>query len=109
MSTPETNEPTFTPFWPLCLLALSLLIFLGWQTTLSARQYMATVRALDQQALVEGQAAEAERRLQSLMLDLVLLAKTDADARLIATRYQIRYNPPPTQVPPGAQPAGTTR
>jgi hypothetical protein len=39
----------------------------------------------------------------------VLLAKTDADARLIATRYQIRYNPPPTQVPPGAQPAEAKR
>jgi len=93
MNTSEENTNLFTPFWPLCLMAVSLAIFLGWQVTTAARQYIALLRLADQQTLLTGQAAEAESRLQAMMMDLLKVSKTDADARAIVNKYGIKFNP----------------
>ena len=103
MSSPEENTNLFTPFWPLCLMALSLACFMGWQVTAAARQYIGLVRLADQQTLQTGQAAQAESKLQAMMMDLLELAKTDADARAIVSKYGIKFNAAPA--PASALPA----
>jgi hypothetical protein len=46
----------------------------------------------DQQAVMATQAAQTESKLQSMMTDLLLLAKTDAEAQTIVTKYNIKMN-----------------
>jgi len=100
MNPREENTTLFTPFWPLCLMAVSLTAFLGWQVTTTARQYVALLRLADQQTVLAGQAAQAEGKLKAMMMDLLELSKTDADARAIVTKYGIKFNPAPATVPP---------
>ena len=95
MNTREENSALFTPFWPLCLMALSLAAFLGWQVMAAARQYIALVRLADQQTSMASQAVQAESKLQAMMMDLLEIAKTDADARAIVGKYGIKFNPAP--------------
>lgn len=100
MNTREENTPLSTPFWPLCIMALSLAVFMGWQVTTAAQQYFALLRLADQQTVMTGQAAQAESQLKALMMDLLQLSKTDADARAIVSKYGIKFNPAPSLVTP---------
>ena len=86
--------PVFSPFWPICLLAASVLVFLIWQVVGAARQHESLVSLGRQQAALAGQAAQTETQLQSLMMDLLQLAEQDEEARAIVTKYNIRFNPP---------------
>jgi hypothetical protein len=99
MNTPAENANLPTPFWPLCLLALSFLAFLGWQATTAAQQYIGLVRLADQQTVLAGQAAQAESKLQAMMMDLLELSRTDADARAIVGKYGIKFSPSPASAP----------
>jgi hypothetical protein len=94
MNQREENMTLFTPFWPLFLMVVSLAVFLGWQVTLSVQQYIASLRMQDQQAALTEQAAQAETKLQTMMMDLLELAKNDPEARAIVGRYNIKFNPP---------------
>ena len=100
MNPHEENTMRFTPFWPLCLMALSLGCFLGWQVTTAARQYIGLMRIADQQTLQAGQVAQAESKLQAMMMDLLELSKTDADARAIVGKYGIKFNAAPAPALP---------
>lgn len=109
MNMPESPSNTFSPFWPLCLMASSLVILLGWQLNVGVQQYIASQRMADQQATLAAQAAQTESKLQAMMSDLLLLAKTDAEAQSIITKYNIKLNAdkPGTGAPPApALPAG---
>jgi len=99
MNTREENTMLFTPFWPLCLMAVSLVCFLGWQVTTAAQQYIGLVRIADQQAIQAGQAAQAESKLQAMMMDLLELSRTDADAQAIVGKYGIKFNAAPPPAP----------
>jgi hypothetical protein len=94
MNQREENTSLFTPFWPLFMLAVSLTVFLGWQVTASVQQYIASLRMQDQQAALTEQAAQAETKLQTMMMDLLELAKKDPEARAIVGKYNIKFNPP---------------
>jgi len=93
MNPREESTTLFTPFWPLCLMAVSLATFLGWQVTISVQQYIGLVRLADQQTVLTQQAVQAESKLQAMMMDLLQLSKTDADARAIVGKYNIKFNP----------------
>lgn len=92
MNKTESSDNTFSPFWPLCFMAFSLVIILGWQLTIGVQQYIASIRMADQQVLMAKQAAQTESKLQSMMTDLLLLAKTDAEAKTIVAKYNIKMN-----------------
>jgi len=102
--THASQEVTST-FLPQLLVALSILILLGWQVYSGSRQYFAFMRMSDQQAVLVSQAAQAENKIQSMMTDLLRLSQTDADAKTIITKYRITYNPP-RQAVSSDQPAG---
>jgi hypothetical protein len=92
MNKTESPTVTFSPFWPLCFMAFSLVIILGWQLTIGVQQYIASLRMADQQAVMATQAAQTESKLQSMMTDLLLLAKTDPEAQTIVAKYNIKMN-----------------
>ena len=94
----ENVNKIITSFWPLCLLAVSLTVLLVWQVTLAGQQYVALVRLSDQQVVMTQQAVQTENKLKTMMMDLLELAKTDADARAIVTKFNIQYAPPPSSV-----------
>ena len=96
MNNNETNnsECAVSAWGPQFLVALSVLIFLGWQVFVASRQHFALIRMSEQQAVLVNQAAQTESKIQSMMTDLLRLALTDADAKAIATKYRITYNPP---------------
>ena len=43
--------------------------------------------------LLETEAAQAETRLQALMMEVLDLAKTDADAKEIVLKYNVKFTP----------------
>ncbi len=92
MNMSESSNTSFSPFGPLCLMALSLIIILGWQLTVGIEQYLGSIRMIDQQAAIANQAAQTESKLQAMMTDLLLLAKTDTEAQKIIAKYNIKLN-----------------
>jgi hypothetical protein len=90
-------------FLPFTLLALALLLVLGW----NAREAYA-VRTSGQQVLQRNvalleQAAATEGKLRAMLTDLVELAKTDPAAQAIVAKYDIRFNAgQPSAQPPAA-------
>ena len=101
MNKTESLTVTFSPFWPLCFMAFSLVTILGWQLTIGVQQYIDALRMADQQAVVAKQAVQTESKLQAMMTDLLLLAKTDAEAQTIVTKYRVKMNAdkPETRAP----------
>jgi hypothetical protein len=108
----ETNDndirSALNPFWPMSFLAAAVIIFLAWNIVVGARQYVGGLRISDQQAAASVQAAQAEEKLRTMLMDLVALSKTDADAQTIVSKYQINFSPPqqpaPEQKPPAPAP-----
>ncbi len=90
----ETNSNQYTAFWPLCLLALSIGILLGWQVLLAGQQYISLQRMAEQQAVTTQQAAQAESKLQAIMMDLVELSQSNKEALAIVKKYGIKVTPP---------------
>ncbi len=100
MNHSQGNADRLTLFWPFCLVSLSLVVFLGWQVSLSVRQYIGSVRIAEQQDLLDAQAVQTEAKFQSMVMDLMALARTDPDARKIVDKYGIKYNPAPSPAQP---------
>lgn len=105
MNQNQVGADRLTLFWPFSLVSLSLVVFLGWQVSLSVRQYIGSVRVAEQQDLLAAQAVQTEAKFQAMVMDLMTLAKTDKDAKEIVTRYGIQFNSSPSQ----AQPAEVVR
>jgi hypothetical protein len=62
----------------------------------------------DRQALVK-QSADVQQKLQTLVLDLLLLAKTDEDAKAIVAKYNIQQNANQSAPENAPAPAETTK
>ena len=85
--------PAFSPFWPVFLLSITMIIFLGWQISIGVRQYLQGVRFAEQQELMVARAAEVESNFQALMMDVLELAKTNPDVQAIVRNYNIQFTP----------------
>lgn len=107
MNTPSAPG-VFSAFLPLCLVSLSVAIFMGWQVSLGIEQRQELIRMGERQKSLASQAAQTESQLQALMMDLLRLAETDKDARAIISKYNIRFNPPADAAAPAAT-AGTAQ
>ena len=91
---PAQSEPkgTFTPFWPLVLLAASLATVLLWNLVLASREYYQALRLRDRQVEAAAQAIATEQKLKALMMELLAMSEADRDAQAIVEKYQVRYN-----------------
>lgn len=94
------SEKSFSAFLPVSLVALAIIILLGWNLSLEIRLHSNNVRIQAQQEIQLGQAAQVEAKLQQMMADLVTLAQDDAQAEAIVKRYGIAFNPPKNAVNP---------
>jgi hypothetical protein len=81
-------------FGPFVLATLGLMFILGWNAVLASRQHAAAAQARARQTDLLQQAANTERNLQALLMDLVVLARTDPQARAIVEKFKIQYNEP---------------
>jgi hypothetical protein len=88
------STPTFSAFLPLVIVELTVIVFLGWQLSIGARQYMQGRDIAGQQEIMLEQAAQIETNFQALMLDVIALAERNPDVSAIVENYNIRYTPP---------------
>jgi preprotein translocase subunit YajC len=81
-------------FIPLVILAISLIVLLGWQVSESSTQ-----RTMLENALTRGQAAvtqaqQVQGTVSKLATDLLQAAQTDDTAKAIVNKYNIKENAP---------------
>ena len=81
-------------FWPFALLAASLIIVLGQNLWTVRDQKAALTNAIDQQRPALEQSRQVQVRFQKMMVDLLQMAQTDAEAKTIVTKYGIAITPP---------------
>jgi len=90
----QLQENKFNLFWPFVLLAASLIVILG-QNLLTVREQKANLtQVVEQQKPTLEQSRQVQMRFQKMMVDLLQLAQTDAEAKTIVTKYGIAINPP---------------
>ena len=90
---PTNNLYKDCSFWPQLLVAMSVMLFLGWQLTAALQQRQSLRHLVDQQSVLVNQAAQVEGAFKAMMTDLVSLSSSDADARAIVAKYRISFNP----------------
>jgi len=86
---------------PFALLCAALAVVLINQTANTFKQRTALregkaqlIDAYKNREPLVKQSAELQKKLQDLVLDLMLLAKTDEEAKAIITKYNIQQNAP---------------
>jgi hypothetical protein len=111
----ESNSSGGKSFLPIVLISLSLIVFLSWQWNVIAKNrdnLNTTKQKLDEFVTnnipkLDDQVAKARQvqsGLEKLVLDLLEVAKTDADAKAIVTKYNIQQQAPPAGAPSPAKP-----
>lgn len=108
VETTRSSEPSI--HLPFALMCCAVAVFLWAQT--SAQFNQASEMKKNQATLKEAYAKreilvknslEIQQKLQDLIMDLLILAKTDEDAKQIVAKYNIQQNGTPTA--PAAAPA----
>ena len=95
MSEQTQIEKPANPFLPIALVAVSIVCFLG-PTACDASQIKTNLTAArDQQATGLAQSQPIMARFQKMMMELLALSQTDADAKQIVTKYGIAVQAPP--------------
>lgn len=107
MSSDPVSRTDFGPFLPLLVLAIALVISLGWTLGGLRAQYGAGLRIEGQQQQQLSQASAMENKLRQMMMELVVLAKQDSDAAGLVAKYGITFQPGPAPAAIPAAPAGT--
>lgn len=104
----ETETPISQPvarsyhgFWPVLLLGLSILLIFAWEVRVNIFTRESARQLQQQQVAVVDQATKVQARLEKLVRGLVELAKTDAEAQKLVTKFGIKLNNPtvPTSTP----------
>ena len=87
---PQDDRPAgASPFWPLLVVILTVLVVVGWQFTIVRQQRAMLATEVVQRERVVQQARNVEAGLQRLIADLSGLAGTDNDARAILEKHQV--------------------
>ena len=88
------NEKPANPFLPIALIAVSIICFLG-PTAWDASQIKTNLTsARDQQAKGLADSQPIMARFQKMMMEMLALSQTDADAKQIVTKYGIAVQQP---------------
>ncbi len=89
-----SDSTNLNPFFPVILVALSGIIFLGSELSLKWGQREKLQATLDQRSKALLQAKQQKAPLEAIARDLVELAKTDATARALVNKYGLTTAPP---------------
>ncbi|MEM1158827.1 MAG: hypothetical protein AAF649_12160 [Verrucomicrobiota bacterium] len=94
---PVTQSAPASPFIPILMLSVAMLLLLIWQCVV-AWQTRGNLRTqFEQRKPLVAEAQRVQSNVQKLVNDLLILSETDADAKKVVDKYQIRRNPPAAQ------------
>ena len=99
----EELAPDRSAFWPVALIASSLIVLIGWDLGVAATAHANGILLRDQQVKIVDQAKKVQADLEKLARDLIEVAGSDAEAKAIVTKYTISVNAPPAPAPAPAQ------
>ena len=102
----EDSAQALSAFLPLSLLALSLMIVLGWQVSNSNSQRNLLQQGITNREPVLQQARQAQAGLQKLVVDLIDASKDDNDAIAIIAKYNVQIAGKPVVTAGPAAPVG---
>ncbi|MGF1678849.1 MAG: hypothetical protein ACFCUX_06620 [Candidatus Methylacidiphilales bacterium] len=90
----KTTSFQTSPFIPLLLVNVALLLILSWQlwSAWSARSNLRT--QFEQRKDVVRQSEQVQGNVQNIINALIDLSATDSDAKQIVDKYNIRRNAP---------------
>jgi uncharacterized membrane protein len=93
----NTNSSSPNAFWPISILAVSLIAILLWQLVLGvqAKQSLQAQLTQPQRKTSLEEAKKLQVALEKLVNDLIDTAETDKDAKTIVEKYQIKRNEAP--------------
>ena len=105
---PNEPQPTaidrrFNAFVPLVLVAVSVIVILGWELGVGSQARSNGRQLREQQTKLVEQAKQIQTGLEKIARDLVEVARTDDDAKAIVTKYNINIS----NAMPGASPAAS--
>jgi hypothetical protein len=89
----QETEKSYSAFLPVLLVALSFVILLGRDLSLTRQQKGALKQMHEQQTVNVEKSRQAQAAFEKLMRDLIRLAQTDQDARAVVTKYNINFTP----------------
>jgi preprotein translocase subunit YajC len=93
-------------FIPLVILAISMIVLLGWQVSMTSSQRTTLENGLTRGEAAVTQAQQVTATVSKLATDLLEAAQTDDTAAQIVKKYNIKQNSP-VGGEPGASPAGS--
>ncbi len=93
--------PGYHGFWPVLLIGVSILLILAWEVRINMLTRVNARQLQQQQVAVVEQATKVQSGLEKLVRGLVNLAKMDAEAQKLVTKFGIKLNDPavPTSTP----------
>jgi hypothetical protein len=93
----EHSSKSSSPFIPLLLATSAIVLLLVWQLLISwnARGNLKTQFETRQEQAAKSQ--QVQQNIEALINDLINLSATDADAKKIVDKYNIRRNAPAAQ------------
>lgn len=92
----QDNSPKFSPFLPILLCAIALLVVLVWQFLQVREQRAALARVEKSREATVRDAQSVQGELQRLAVGLVELSKTDPQAKALVDKYGISVDPTKT-------------
>ena len=91
------NSNSASPFIPILLLSVAMVLLLLWQCLVAWNTGGNLRTQIEQRQPLVNQSQLVQTNVQKLINDLLILSETDADAKKIIDKYQIRRNTPATQ------------
>jgi biopolymer transport protein ExbB/TolQ len=85
-----TNQSVFLP---IAILMIAVLTILAWNLYLTKSQTAAWQKQFTQREQMVSQSRAVQGDLQKIAFELMSLSATDADARALVDKYQIRQQP----------------
>lgn len=93
----QNTSPTSSPFIPVLLLSVAMVLLLVWQCFLAWNTRSNLRTQFEQRKQLVSQSQLVQGNVQKLINDLLNLSETDADAKKVVDKYNIRRNAPAAQ------------
>jgi len=94
MEQSSPSSSASSPFIPILLVSVAMVLLLLWQCFVAWNTRGNLRTQFEQRKQLVTQAELVQGNVQKLVNDLLLLSETDADAKKVVDKYNIRRNPP---------------